>query len=220
MPSPLVPTRRRPLPDLGSEHLDEEEKAEAERYNTELATSLKEPERHEQWREHCQKERFEHGKKCGLALYCENVTANDILCTVRFPDEFEVFEADDPPKSKPAPTMPERPIVGNEKRLRRMYRFLDTPPWLKNLGLPLALAPLRARLALHGPTLSVKDRVVTLEAAHLSPRRKQRFDGDSGLVVVAPSKTGEYVVSWSADCENLDAALTGELKVVVELEAE
>jgi hypothetical protein len=200
---------------------DEQEKAVLERFNTDVATALEDPLRHEQWREHCQKKRFdEFGKRCGLVLACDRAPANGIRCTLNFPEGFEVYEADDPPAPKPAPAMPELPLVGFEKRFQRMDRLFEVSRLVKGLALPTAGSGrrLRTRFALPGPRLSVEGGEITVSAAHLGPRRSRPFKDDSGLVIVAPSETGEYSVPWTADCEELDAPLTGELKVLVQFE--
>lgn len=217
-----------PFPD--SDDYDDEEKAEVARYNAALANLLSDPECRVKWHEHHRRGRFQnHGKRCGLALSCDGAPATDILCTLTFPKPFEVYEADEPPASAPAPSLPERPLVGVARRLQRMTTFVNPfagASWLRAMDFaPAQVLSLKAGFPRHalsvnliGPTLSVKGREVTLRAARLGPRRTFTFDGNRGLVVVAPSTTGEYAVSWEADCELLDAPIQGELKLRVDFE--
>ncbi|MBN9686132.1 MULTISPECIES: hypothetical protein [unclassified Corallococcus] len=207
--------------ELGAADIAADDAARARRYNEEVRALLAVPENRDRWVRQNASTRYEkHGVPLGVVIENERATASDVLVTLTFPEGFEVWEADEPPRTEVPLKVPERPVIGAAARLMRQYtQQFALPAMFREFAVPSITLPshIPTKLTLrHVSRLRVEDGAVSLRLDRIAPRRRWPFTGEDGLRVAPPCQPGVYEVRWEIDAENLSQPVVGSLKLVVE----
>ena len=212
--SAVAPFEPDELAYLDEHHRDE--LALAQGYNAEVLEVLQDHALKAAWFQSRAWRRFKVGLKCGIAISLDGVEARDILVTLKFADDVEVYEAGDPPERRSPPALPERPTLKAEQNFG-----LDAFLWLaenSHRSDAFHFVPRVGKIAgrFAGRSIDASLHGVRLWIKAMAPRRVARFDGpDDGIVVCPCAPVGRSKVHWLADAANLDAPQTGELEIDV-----
>ncbi len=204
--------------------LDKEQQVEARKYNDEVNEACENKYLVEEWLNFNAIERYKSGVKCGIKISAINAPAKDILLTMNFPDDIEIFEFGQEPARVKSPKLPIFPdfsspfsnylsIFGdlNERfGAGFMGSMMDSNFHFSNLTVRLSKNNFGG--------CRIDGQVVSLHMEKLVHGRYVEYTvaKNAGFVLSPKTKKcGNYVVKWSISAENIKTPIEGELKIIV-----
>ncbi len=187
----------------------------AEEFNKEVRALAADPAFQKRWRANDQGIAMVDGTRVGIAVSLERSAASDVLVTLDFDDDIDVFRADARPRRDEDFVLPDHPKLESERRYSRSSLVDSSFSQYRSLG--LLADPWRHTLrAQRAYSIYAQESRVTIRIKKLAPRRSQWFDnGEDGIVISPWCGAGARTVRWHADAENLVGPQSGELRLVI-----
>ncbi|MDY7229841.1 hypothetical protein [Hyalangium rubrum] len=203
--------------ELAKGDLSPDEVERANLYNAAVENMLQEEANKERWRKHKAQERYERfGVKVGVRLENDRALAEDVVGTMMFPQEFEIWAAGEQPQRHEGVKFPARPNIGAARRIAEKLALMDPLRGRKFPAIAFPMAgPIHVRLVPDWARLRVSGSEVSFSVDRIAPRRVLTLSDEDAITIVPPDRPGEYEVKWRVDAENLRGPTEGVLKLVV-----
>lgn len=204
--------------ELAKGGLSPDEVERANLYNAAVEKVLQEEANKERWRKHTAQERYERfGVKVGVRLENDRAPAEDVVGTMMFPQEFEIWAAGEQPQRHEGVKVPARPNIGAARRIAEKLALMDPLRGRKFPAIAFPMAgPVHVRLVPDWARLRVSGSEVSFSVKRIAPRRVLTLNDEDAITIVPPDRPGEYEVKWRVDAENLRGPTEGVLKLVVQ----
>lgn len=192
-------------------YLSEHEPADAEKalsYNHEVEKALANTDLYNQWLRWNRYARRERAISCGVCVGVHFAEARDILVTLQFPEQVEIFDPYKKVEDMQAPALPKFPKLASLAKSTIPALYDSGTITMKPLS-PTIFTPLTRLCQIES------EHKASIQITRLAQRREQRIDGKDCFLIAACGAVGEYTVHWQADAATLARPIEGTLKLVI-----
>jgi len=198
----IAPFSQEELSYLRENAPEDEKKALA--YNLEAEKALADSDLRHQWIEWNSSVRRERASRCGIAFKVLYTEARDILVTLEFPEQVEIFDLYKKITNGRAPILPKLPKLSTDRRRADVGQTMVVLP-----SSPQILSPRSRSIQINS------NHQASIHIERLAQRRVLKLDGQESFLIAACGPPGEYRVRWQADAPTLHKPIDGELGLVI-----